>query len=247
MLQDQNPSGAPIPRRTWPAFLRLLAAMPALFGSAFIYLVVVSWAFTLLPGGPVTIGMSSGQIAQALLKCPVLAAVAVAMHRALLLGETGDRLVWTVPRTYTRFVVWTLAFELAWMLPITLLTSVPTNWGMPTMIVLALAYMVVSVRLLLLFPALAVAAPGARPRAAWLDSRGRAWSFFWAEFVPVIPFVVLGMALSVLPLRVSTLPGTNTLNLVVTAIVALGEAAIAAIVASRLFQAYGSALLSPAE
>jgi hypothetical protein len=222
--------------------------MPALFGSALTILVLISLVFTGLPSGPVVLGSSFGQLAEGFVKCPVLAAVAIAVHRAVLLNERHDRMVWNVPASYARFVAWSLAFEFAWMLPFIMWSRVPLGWGMPTMIVLALACIVVGLRLLLLFPAIAVATPGAGLRSAWLDSRGRAWSFFWAGFVAMLPLLVPGAAFTVWSIRGSTaLASIDPLNLVVTAIIALGEAALAAIIASRFFQAYGNALLRPAE
>lgn len=77
------------------------------------------------------------------------------------------------------------------------LTPILTTWGAggATAFGVSIAAFVLSLRLIILVPALVVQAPGATPPNALDDTRGHGCYIFGAIMLPMIPFVVIGLAI----------------------------------------------------
>ncbi len=101
----------------------------------------------------------------------------IAVHRFIILGEVTQeyRLKWR-DRRYQQFFGWTFVVFLLSLLP-ALAMNLPKHWT-PTLLP-AIALVVFIVRSIILFPAIAVDAPGATPRDAFEDTRGHGWYIFF--------------------------------------------------------------------
>jgi len=114
----------------------------------------------------------------------LLAPIAIAVHRFILLGEAPGtyRFDWAVPR-FRRFVAYACLLDLAWSLPVGLMAAlqlVSTPLSVLAGLLGFLATAILSVRLALLFPAVAIDAPDAGWQGALALSRDRGWTIFLA-------------------------------------------------------------------
>lgn len=118
----------------------------------------------------------SGTIATSLIFTSLL----IAVHRLVLMGETTDRPVWRLPVCYWRFFSWFLLVNLTWLLG-PFMGLVPSAdhelAGSVSSLLVTLAAMILSLRIILLFPAVAAEMPDATLHNALRDSRGHVWRF----------------------------------------------------------------------
>jgi hypothetical protein len=126
--------------------------------------------------------------------------ICIAVHRYILLGEITPR--YRLEPSDTRFstyFLWTAALTVAGALP-GLLGLGPNAQGVGSVVgfALLLAFFIASVHLLILFPAIAVDAPGATWRNAFADGRGRFWRMFAIVFMTLVPLIVAGLLVAAL-------------------------------------------------
>jgi len=137
-------------------------------------------------------------IAQGFLLTPV----AIAMHRFVLLGEVAQRYTISFSPRFLRFFAFSVAFQILIAAPSLLSWAVtrmtgPENWIVWSVISygsLTVA-MIAALRLLILFPAIAVDAPRASWRNAMADTKGHTWRVFFVVLVTAIPILGLRSAL----------------------------------------------------
>ena len=171
-----------------------------------------------------------------------LAPLAVAVHRFVLLDEHPSLLPLRPLRRLLRFAGWLLALSLLSSLPglaVLLQSKLAAAIGA---VVLAIASMIVSTRLILVFPTVAIGTAGSAAPLSWTYTRWQFWRIVGVLLATLMPApLLLGGALLLVARLV---PGTAIANLTVvtplldvvlmTAITALGAAA-----ASWLFSGYG--------
>jgi hypothetical protein len=132
----------------------------------------------------------------------------VAVHRFIILGEvtTDYRLTPGQPR-FQRFFYWLLILLALRAMPslLVLLGSSHTIF-IVAFAVFYIVYIAVWLRMIILFPAIAVDAPGAPWRRAMDDTEGHAWTIFFTIVIaalPLLPVGIVGAAvLSGLPLEI---------------------------------------------
>jgi hypothetical protein len=116
----------------------------------------------------------------------------IAVHRFIILGEVTHRyrLDWR-DRRYQLFFGWAFVLYLLIEVP-TLASILPVHW-MTILLALSatIAGAVVFLRSIILFPAIAVDAPGATPRHTFDDTRGHCGSIIFAFVVPFIPSALM--------------------------------------------------------
>jgi hypothetical protein len=127
----------------------------------------------------------------------VMTPYAIAVHRFIILGEitTSYRIPLTEPR-FRRFFGWSLALVVLTNVPTALdaLLAGSTISDIILGVVLGFAVMVLTIRTTILFPAVAVDAPGADWRHAIADTSGHAWDIFLILFVGTLPFLIVASA-----------------------------------------------------
>jgi hypothetical protein len=184
----------------------------------------------------------------------VLTPVAIAVHRLVLLGEeTRTYLLNPSDRRFLRFFGWTVALHVFTALPLQLLSvarASPADASLPLSVAgltLALAALVIAIRAVILFPAIAVDAPGAGWAGAMRDSRGHFGRMLLALIATALP-AMLGYAL------IERMLGGSGPDLLRPALRAAGDAALDVLViaslaalASDLYRAWAVPLPHPGD
>lgn len=220
--------------------------MPMLFWTAIAILIALSILHMLL-GGWGSFAFVVGVIfavAQALALTPL----AIAVHRFILLGEAQDRYDFAPgdPR-FQKFFLFTIALEVLGAVPqiIAFLSALVAPFLAPiVLLILGIAAAIVGVRTAILFPSIAVDAPGADWRNAMADAKGHSWRIFLVLFCVALPAVVVEFVLIAI-FSLVWLLAAIVLALTVPVITVFLVAAVAA-AASRLYAAYANQLGRPA-
>lgn len=182
-------------------------------------------------------GLSSGALVLGTLLTLVwnfyLTPIFVAIHRFVVRGEITPR--YTLRPGEARFrnyFGWTAALTLASMLPALIgLRAGASVVANTVALVLMILFLVASVRLLILFPAIALDAPGASWPNAFADSQGRFWRIFAILLLAILPLLVGGMLLSAL------VGADSALGKVGWSMVGFLAGTLSAAIASRLYMA----------
>lgn len=192
----------------WGSLGRALKAMPVLFVSAVVVtglLTLGAWKFqapyhSLLAGNPDLVDFSYTLIVD-FLDSMVLAAVAIPVHRQILLGEQRDGLVPLLRARTMDFALWLVVLQMsafAALLPLPLLLGASEASVLAIaggMALLLVVLFVIAVRLSLLFPAIAIDVPAHSPVgravAAWSLSRGHFWRVIVTLVFAVIPLLFI--------------------------------------------------------
>jgi hypothetical protein len=231
--------------------VRVARAMPRLAGAVLVILltfnlleIVIPRSWFELPLAEFVFGAARG-----FLLTPFL----IAVHRFIILDEVTPRYILAplAPR-FLRFFGWTLvpALVLAagsiiqYLLSAAELPARAVSLGAGVALIVGVF---VILRLMILFPAIAVDAPGASARNAFADSKGFFWDMFFICLVAMLPLVVLTMLLVVLevPLELrGTAPALWTvLEVTDKTVVELVAYPLYVAIASRIFHALGERVL----
>jgi hypothetical protein len=105
--------------------------------------------------------------------------------------------------------------------------------------------LVLSIRLIILFPALAVNARGANAPNALADSEGHVFRIFMIFVLAGVPFAVLAVAVTIFLGRSVAIPGTPAavVHLGVGAVIQTAILILFVAIASRLFQTLASRIV----
>ena len=246
------PSAINIAADGWKLALRAVASLPILFASGL--LLLVFWEI-----GASQFGFGSVQTANASIACVlaalpgqivdtlIFASVAIAVHRFVVLGEIVDRLVWQLPKSYTKFAVWLIALQVLITFPSSVLNAFALSgllWLLGVSAIYLVISCVVSLRSMLLFPAIAIGVPETTWQDAWNESRGHAWQFFWALICTCLP-VMIALLVATLVIGGTTgfqafFTGWGRFLDLFTTVSSLLASAVLAATASRFFQLYGN-------
>jgi hypothetical protein len=226
---------------------RLLTAMPALMGSAFLIILAVAAGAELVPQrvwDRQLIGEVLGLVQNAV-EAFLLTPVFMAIHRFVVLDKVTR--TYTVPiddRAFGVFVGWLFALKVLLGLPFDLLGLVETFSRSLQAILLVfavslIAAVTVALRLIILFPALAVGAPGAAASRALADSKGHVLRIFAVLCLALVPWVAASYGGAVLLGRGAMITGSplGMLFLVMSGVLQTAILALTAVVASYVFMA----------
>jgi hypothetical protein len=181
----------------------------------------------------------------------LLTPVAIAVHRFVLLGEVTERYAASLSdQRFMRFFTFSIAFQLLILVP-GMLMPLAMKAGEIVGLLLGLAVfallvfaVIVSLRLLLLFPALAVDAGGAHWKNAIDDTKGHTWHVFFVIAATALPAILVELPMYIMlgwPPERPSLGGGVVLSIFQAVISVLSLAAFAA-AASRLFAVYANRL-----
>jgi hypothetical protein len=239
----------PVMRAVGMAYRDVGRSLRALRGLAVIALVILL-AFDLLefllPKGarefPV-VGLAIS-VARAFLLTPFL----IAIHRFILIDEVTRHYVIAPhqPR-FMRFFVWSLMFP-ALALGAALIGGLFSSVGLSstssligTWIVLIVG-LVIGLRFTILFPAIAVDAPGATASNAFADTKGYALDIFLIGLVATLPLTALFIAIAPLQSNVGGL-GSSIMAAAALTVSNLVAYPLCVAIASRIFQALADRVL----
>jgi hypothetical protein len=162
----------------WRDALRAIEVMPVVAGIAFVLYLVMSLAILAINANPYALVGSPWlpiiAIGASIVQAVLLAPLAIAVHRFVLLGEKTNRYP-LEPKSsrYLRFVGFAILVKILWLIPTTIQSLIPADSGLAGVVgipafVLAITVVIIVVRRAILFPAIAIDAPG----ATWSKARG---------------------------------------------------------------------------
>lgn len=132
----------------------------------------------------------------------------IAVHRLLILGERTTVYALTPSNTrFQQFFWWWAALGVVTFVPIFVVQVLPQARTLTPlllfvtlvlMLAVFLAIIIATLRLTIIFPAVAVDAPGATWENVMADTKGHAWRIFLFGLVASLPFLVPGLVLGVL-------------------------------------------------
>jgi hypothetical protein len=168
----------------------------------------------------------------------------IAVHRFIILDEVtpGYALDPSKP-SFRLFFGWLVALStvgslVLWTYGLLTALGAPVMAAIvPTALVLVVA-VIVSVRLTVLFPAIAVDLPGAQASNAWADTKGHAFGILVIFALALLPLLAISLATSFILGSKALDVGTPTL-LVVSAVMHGATLTLCVAIASRVFQTLG--------
>jgi hypothetical protein len=221
LVTTERPTARQVTARAWQSLFSALRRMAPFFLTAFLLLVAVSFVINqlshLLPftptdyarhlvkPGPVPLGgmllLLAFTTVSTILSAIILAPVAVAIHRFILLGETRTGL-YTVTAISLRFAAWVALFRVTMQLFQMLQFLRPGSYFLVSLI--NLGYWVLVLWTLLLFPAVAVEeySDGAAKRLdiALERTKGNFWLTLRAMLLTLAPLVLVMSLIVVVPM-----------------------------------------------
>ena len=239
---------SPIFTATWKAYHDVgsaFAAMPylavaILLISIGVLLFNVLVLHQLIPKSSL-MGRDIGGLISNFLMTPVL----IAIHRFIILGEVTRRYaVNPSDRRFQLFFGWTMTVYVASCILFAVAASSRSLLPAGVVMTGAIVICILLLRMTILYPAVAVDAPGATFANAVSDTRGRAWYIFFLLLVPLIPMIVLtGIALR-LRMTLPTVTGSLLAFALVATTMVLSMALLVAL-ASRRYLALAERVLQP--
>lgn len=258
MAAEDNPPIIGTAVQAWGDAFRAIAAMPALAGAVLAIQLIIGGASFLLMPDPLTMTDGIGPmfhllaIATGVVQSFLVAPLAIAVHRYVLLGETTNRysLDPSSPR-YLRFVGFAVLVSLIWSVPNLIGSFLPSgkqasmSGGILTFVFFIIVA-VITTRRAILFPAIAVDAPGATWRNARNDTKGHSWRVAFTFVCAAVPIIVVTMPLTFLFLMPSGMgtPGRIAYAIISPVMQVLTICAFAA-AASHLYRAFATNLQRP--
>jgi hypothetical protein len=192
--------------KAWTDAFRAMAAMPVVAATGLALLIGLAllsdW---LLSHIHTTLGnrwINLVTLVSGVLHSILLAPVAIAVHRYVLLGEAARSYPLNpIQSRYLRFVGFALLVDLFWAIPTYIQGLVPMTeaatggmwWLNALAMVLFVVVIVVVVRRVILFPAIAVDAPAANWSNARRDTVGLSWTVALVLFCTALPAVAVGL------------------------------------------------------
>lgn len=164
----------------------------------------------------------------------------IAVHRLIVLGEVTKsyRFAPNEPR-FQQFFGWSVALTLAWfvlMFVVTLLKATPVMLQIVVMLVALVLFLIVSLRLTIMFPAVAVDAAGATWQNVVADTKGYVWRIFWIDLVAFLPLGVVAVVLEFsVSGRMAAISAPNIASVIVSAVLGVLGRMLFVVIASRFY------------
>ena len=164
----------------------------------------------------------------------------IAVHRLIVLGEVTKnyRFAPNEPR-FQQFFGWSVALTLAWFVlvfVVTLLKATGVMLQTVVMLVALILFLIVSLRLTIIFPAVAVDAPGATWQNVVADTKGHVWRIFWINLVAFLPLAVVAVVLEFsVSGRTTALSAPNIASVIVSAVLGVAGRMLFVVIASRFY------------
>ncbi|MEA2928406.1 MAG: hypothetical protein QOG38_834 [Hyphomicrobiales bacterium] len=229
--------------RAWRDTIEVLGALAT--PASIVLAISIAFAFLQHFIAPAEKALQSGPLlasfiiicGQAFLLTPYL----IAIHRFIILGEATTRYEITAStHRFQLFFLWSMALSMFYWVPAFLIAAffakTDVLFLMATLLLLAftIAALIITVRLIILFPAIAVDAPGATWANAMAHTKGNVWRILFISMVAALP-AFAGMTVLLLivpktwPLVSAILEGAMSVLLMTLAIA----------IASRLYEQLG--------
>jgi len=243
----------------WEDAFRAIGAMPLAIGIAFAIVLVLSLlTFWIIPD-PYMLAASPFlpvyTIVTGIVHGVLLAPLAIVVHRFVLLGEVTSRYpLEPFSARYVRFAGFAVLIKILWSLPSIIQgfmraeeqdTGIVALLGLVVLVVF-ITVVIVTVRRVILFPAIAIDAPGATWSNARHDTKGSSWRVALIFVCAAVPAMIFGGLLYYALLRRGFGAGNQLIFSLLGAIVEIPTLCAFAAAASHIFRARADALARPA-
>lgn len=259
-MADTKPPVVETAVAAWRDAFRAIEAMPVVAGIAFALVLVTTLAsFAIVPNPYALVGspwLPVISIGSSIVQAVLLAPLAIAVHRFVLLGETTSRYPLEPGSSrYLRFVGFAILVKILWLIPSTIQGFIPDAQGNAAavaglgivVLVLFVTIIIVVVRRAILFPAIAIDAPGATWSNARLDTKGSSWRVAFIFVLTALPLVVIAGPLYWLLLAPQAQPGIGKWLLfsLIGAVVGVPALCAFAAAASHIYRARADVMTRP--
>jgi hypothetical protein len=244
----------------WRDALRAIEVMPVVAGIAFVLVLVTSFAsFAIIPNPYALVGspwLPIISIGASIVQAVLLAPLAIAVHRFVLLGEKTNRYP-LEPKSsrYLRFVGFAILVKILWLIPSTIESLIPADSGLAGVVgipafVLVITVVIIVVRRAILFPAIAIDAPGATWSKARLDTKGSSWRVAFVFVLTALPILVISGLFAWLWFLLNPPPaqpsaGSFLFFSVIEAVIAIPALCAFAAAASHIYRARADIMTRP--
>ncbi|WP_068022811.1 hypothetical protein [Rhodoplanes sp. Z2-YC6860] len=261
MADNNNPWFIRWPITAWCDALAAIEQMPWVFGTALSGVVVLQGLnrFVVPQAGPTDFGPQILHLAINLLQALLLTPAAIAVHRFVILQERTShyRLNVTDPRTSSFFfcavAIQALIFVPVMLFPVLLLALAGFGAGLGLLssamlpIFFLVAWALLTLRTLILFPAIAVDAPGAGWSNALLDTKGHTLRVLSVVIITSVPVFAVGwLQLFWLGRAIPSGVAGKVIQIVLSGVTNTVTMAVFAALASRIFVALANRLAGQA-
>ena len=240
----------------WRDAFAAIAAMPVISGTTFVLMLIVSGvSAALLPVREAAEAGAALQLASAItsiIQAFLLAPLAIAVHRYVLLGEisTGFAVEPSNPR-YLRFVGFAVVLNVLMVVPGIIFAVLPADGpnmalgavGFLLAFVLFIVIAIVTLRRVILFPAIAIDATGAGWANARNDTKGHTWRVFFIMVCVSIPVIAISAPLFWMLMKPPGVTlGSQIIFVVLSSCLQIPAIAAFAAAASHIFRALADRL-----
>ncbi len=243
----------------WSDAFSVISAMPLVVGIALAIMIVVSLlGFALMPNAYVlgaTPWVLVFTVVFSIVQALLIAPLAIVVHRYVLLGEVTDRYPLDPSSArYMRFVSFAILIKLLGVIPSILEAFMPDPRQSPglaamigmALLVLLVVIVIVVVRRVILFPAIAIDAPGATWTNARRDTKGSSWRAFFIFVCVAVPAIIISVPLWYVMLRSGFGAGSRLMFAIVGSVVEIPTLCAFAAAASHIYQARADSLMGRA-
>jgi hypothetical protein len=243
----------------WEDAFRAIGAMPLVTGIAFVIMLALSLVNFWIISDPYALAVSPWlpvyTIVTGIVHGVLLAPLAIVLHRFVLLGEVAGRYpLDPFSARYVRFAGFAILVKILWSLPSIFegfIQAEDEETGIVTLLGLVVlvgfvAIVIVTVRRVVLFPAIAVDAPGATWSNARHDTKGSSWRVALILVSTAVPAMIFGGLLYYALLRRGLVAGNQLIFSLLGAMVEIPVLCAFAAAASHIFRARADALAQPA-
>jgi hypothetical protein len=227
--------------------------MPGMAGYALLIMLAINLVEYVVP-----VSVTSDVIGGNLLSVAVSAAqnffltpIMIAVHRFVILDEVTPRYVIEPgQRAFRAFFAWLLTLSIVGLLAFTFFAPKDESSmaSLSIVLIVMVVIIVVTTRLSILFPAIAVDAPGASAANAWADSKQHTFSIFLIFLLSALP-IMIGAIILIVPFAANDSSQGTALGLpamIVTSVVQMFFLIMCVAIASKLYQALADRLLRSA-
>jgi hypothetical protein len=255
-VADRKPPVVETAVTAWGGAFRAIEAMPVVAAIAFVLVIVTSLAsHAVIPSSRALVGSPWSYviaIGSGIVNAALLAPLAIAVHRFVLLGEITNRYPLEPGSSrYLRFVGFAIVVQILPAIPFYIIIPDVRNGpvfaaGLSIVgFVLLIAIMTIVLRRAILFPALAIDAPGATWRKASLDTKGSSWRVTFIFVLTALPVVLLSVIFVLAMPRGELNSRAGLFSAVLDAVVNVPMLCAFAAAASRIYEARADLMTRP--
>jgi hypothetical protein len=241
----------------WADAFRVIVAMPLVAGVAFVILFLLQFTLWIIPDPDVFVTspwLPVYTVVSSIVRGVLLAPLAIVVHRYVLLDELTDRYpLDPFNARYVRFTGFAVLVNVLWSLPGVIEGYLPYMQQTPGIgaslgivsTALFVTIIIVVVRRVILFPAVAVDAPGATWSNARRDTKGSSWRVAFILFLVALPAIIAVLALYYFLLGAGFAGANQLMFTVLRSLLAVPTLCAFAAAASHIFRARADNLARP--